>query len=391
MEAFADVAPAHNPPYTKAMRMLRDRFPKLPLVAAFETGFHRTIPEAHQRYAIPDQWATEFGVRRWGFHGASHRYIATRMPELLGRSDIKVISCHLGGSSSLCAIRNGQSVACSLGMSPQSGLPHNNRVGDFDVFALPAILRETGKSLDEVLSILANQSGLEGLSGAGRDLRDIEEAAARGNARAELAIDVFVAADPPLPRCVSPRAQRGRRDRLHRRNRRKLGADSHGGLPRARLVRHRARPRYESGRAGRTGGLDGRLARPGLDRADQRRDRGRPAVEAIARTTSPKGEVAMFLARVTGSVVATQKVASMTGHKLLTVEPYRVDEKARDRLVPTGRTFVVVDTLGAGIDEMVLICQGSSARLTPETEKLPIDAVVIGLVDTVDVGGSSVV
>ncbi len=98
----------------------------------------------------------------------------------------------------------------------------------------------------------------------------------------------------------------------------------------------------------------------------------------------------MFLARVTGSVVATQKVASMTGHKLLTVEPYRVDDKERDRLVPTGRTFVVVDTLGAGIDEMVLICQGSSARLTPETEKLPIDAVVIGLVDTVDVGGQVV-
>jgi acetate kinase len=194
MEAFADVAPAHNPPYTKAMRMLRERFPALPLVAAFETGFHRTIPEALQRYAIPDQWATEFGIRRWGFHGASHRYIATRMPELLGRSDIKVISCHLGGSSSLCAIRHGQSVASSLGMSPQTGLPHNNRVGDFDVFALPVILRETGKSLDEVLSILANKSGLEGLSGAGCDLRDIEEAANKGNARALLAIDVFVAA-----------------------------------------------------------------------------------------------------------------------------------------------------------------------------------------------------
>jgi microcompartment protein CcmK/EutM len=95
----------------------------------------------------------------------------------------------------------------------------------------------------------------------------------------------------------------------------------------------------------------------------------------------------MFLARVTGSVVATQKVASMTGQKLLTVEPYRIDDKSRDRLVPTGRTFVAVDTLGAGIHEMVLICQGSSARLTPETEKLPIDAVIIGLVDTVDVGG----
>jgi acetate kinase len=192
MEAFADVAPAHNPPYTKAMRMLRARFPELPLVAAFETGFHRTIPEALQRYAIPEAWATELGVRRWGFHGASHRYIAGRMPELLKRSDIKLISCHLGGSSSLCAIRDGRSVASSLGMSPQSGLPHCNRVGDFDVFALPVILRETGKSLEEVLDILANQSGLEGLSGAGRDLRDIEAAAAT-DSRARLAIDVFVA------------------------------------------------------------------------------------------------------------------------------------------------------------------------------------------------------
>ncbi|MFI5459048.1 MAG: acetate/propionate family kinase [Isosphaerales bacterium] len=194
MEAFADVAPAHNPPYTRAMRMLRGRFPGLPLVAAFETGFHRTIPEENQRYAIPGRWATELGIRRWGFHGASHGYIAGRMPELLGRSDIKLISCHLGGSSSLCAIRHGRSVACSLGMSPQSGLPHNNRVGDFDVFALPVILRETGKGLDEVLSILANQSGLEGLSGVGRDLRDIEAAAASGHADAKLAIGVFIAA-----------------------------------------------------------------------------------------------------------------------------------------------------------------------------------------------------
>ncbi len=192
MEAFADVAPAHNPPYTRAMRMLRERFPQLPLVAAFETGFHRTIPEANQRYAIPDAWATELGVRRWGFHGASHRYISWRMPELMGRQDIKVISCHLGGSSSLCAIRNGESVGCSLGMSPQSGLPHNNRVGDFDVFALPVILRETGKSLEEVLDILANQSGLEGVGGSGCDLRDIEAAASAGNAQAQLAIDQFV-------------------------------------------------------------------------------------------------------------------------------------------------------------------------------------------------------
>jgi acetate kinase len=192
MEAYNAVAPAHNPPYVRAMRMLAERFPRLPLVAAFETGFHRDIPEANQRYAIPEAW-TALGIRRWGFHGASHRYIAGRMAQLLGRDDLKVISCHLGGSSSLCAIRHGKSVACSLGMSPQSGLPHNNRVGDFDVFALPAIMAETGLGLAEILDTLASKSGLEGLSGAGRDLRDIEAAADAGDAQAALALDLFVA------------------------------------------------------------------------------------------------------------------------------------------------------------------------------------------------------
>jgi len=193
MEAFADVAPAHNPPYTKAMRMLGARFPSIPLVAAFETGFHRTIPEANQRYAVPDEWATKHGIRRWGFHGASHRYIAGRMAELLGRADLRLISCHLGGSSSLCASRGGKSVATSMGMSPQTGLPQNNRVGDFDVFALPAVLRSTGLTLEQALDTLANRSGLEGIGGSGNDLRDIEAAAAAGHEKATLALDVYIA------------------------------------------------------------------------------------------------------------------------------------------------------------------------------------------------------
>jgi acetate kinase len=193
MEAYSTVAPAHNPPYVKAMRTLAERFPAIPQVATFETDFHTTIPDAHALYAIPEEWGTKLGVRRWGFHGASHRYIAGRVAELMGRPDLKLISCHLGGSSSLCAIRRGRSEACSLGMSPQSGLPHNNRVGDLDVFALPAIMRETGLALDQVLDALANKSGLEGLSGAGRDLRDIESAAEEGHPGARLAIDVFVA------------------------------------------------------------------------------------------------------------------------------------------------------------------------------------------------------
>src|SRR5262249_54162333 len=125
-------------------------------------------------------------------HGASHRYIAERSAQLLKNRQAPVISCHLGGSSSLCAIPAGKSGGNSLGVSPQSGLPHNNRVGDFDVFALPPRMRATGKTLEQVLDDLANRSGLLGLSGH-NDLRDIEAAAGKGDERARLAFDVFVA------------------------------------------------------------------------------------------------------------------------------------------------------------------------------------------------------
>jgi acetate kinase len=192
MEAYADVAPAHNPPYTRAMRLLAKELPHIPLVAAFETDFHETIPPAERLYAVPTEWAEKHGIKRWGFHGASHRYIAERTLQLLGKPDAKLVSCHLGGSSSLCAARAGKSVANTLGMSPQSGLPHNNRVGDFDPFALPALMRATGKTLEQLLDDLANRSGLLGLSGH-NDLRDIEAAAAKGDGRAQLALDVFFA------------------------------------------------------------------------------------------------------------------------------------------------------------------------------------------------------
>ena len=194
MEAYADVAPAHNPPYVQAMRLLARQFPRLPLVAAFETEFHETIPPAHRLYAVPHEWSAKHGIQRWGFHGASHRYVAERSAVLLRNTRARVVSCHLGGSSSLCALRAGKSVATSMGMSPQSGIPQNNRVGDFDAFALPALLRATGKGLEQLLEDLATRSGLAGLSGAGNDLRDIEAAARAGNDRAQLAIDVYVAA-----------------------------------------------------------------------------------------------------------------------------------------------------------------------------------------------------
>jgi acetate kinase len=193
MEAFADVAPAHNPPYVVAMRLLAREIPEIPLVAAFETGFHETIPSAEKHYAVPREWSDKFSIKKWGFHGASHRYIAQRTATLLKNPEARIISCHLGGSSSLCAIRAGQSMATSMGMSPQTGLPQNNRVGDFDPFALPALMRATGKNLEQLLDDLANHSGLLGLSGF-NDLRDIEEAAQNGNASARHGIEVYVAA-----------------------------------------------------------------------------------------------------------------------------------------------------------------------------------------------------
>jgi acetate kinase len=209
MEEMSRVAPAHNPPYIHAMRLLHEKLPEIPMVAVLETDFHRTIPDRNRYYAVPYEWAEQFHVKRWGFHGASHRYIATRTAELLGKAtgqadasvpqpstlnpQLRIISCHLGGSSSLCAIRDGRSVATSMGMSPQSGLPQNNRAGDFDPFAIPVVMKRTGKSLDEVLDVLANQSGLLGLSGVGGDVRDVEQAAEAGNPRARLAMDVFAA------------------------------------------------------------------------------------------------------------------------------------------------------------------------------------------------------
>jgi acetate kinase len=190
MEEMCPIAPAHNPPYITAMRLLSEKLPQIPLVAAFETGFHQTIPDRNKYYPAPYEWAEKYHIKRWGYHGASHRYIATRTAELLDRSDLRIISCHLGGSNSLCAIRNGESVLTSMGMSPQSGLAHNNRVGDFDPYALLILRERTGKTLEQLLEDLAERSGLLGLSGHSGDVRDLEQAAAAGNQRARLAVEL---------------------------------------------------------------------------------------------------------------------------------------------------------------------------------------------------------
>ncbi len=194
MEYFFPVAPAHNPPYVEAMRMFAKVLGDTPLVAAFEPGFHQTMPARRRHYAVPVEWADKYGVKRYGFHGASHRYIATRLAELSDGCPARVVSCHLGGSSSLCAIVDGKSVACSLGLSPQSGLPQSNRAGDFDVFALPLLKSQAGLDTAQVLEILGSQSGLAALSNTSGDIRDILEGVNASDERAQLALDVYTTA-----------------------------------------------------------------------------------------------------------------------------------------------------------------------------------------------------
>src|SRR4051812_35075106 len=170
MQQFADVAPAHNPPYIAAMRAFATKLPDVPQVAAFETAFHQTIPMSRQIYAIPHEWTETLGIRRYGFHGASHKYIATRVPELVGKENARrIISCHLGGSCSICAIEDGKSVGNSFGMTAQSGVPHNNRVGDFDAFAIVKLTKQ-GIALEEILRRLGKEGGMLGMSGVSPDM-----------------------------------------------------------------------------------------------------------------------------------------------------------------------------------------------------------------------------
>jgi acetate kinase len=194
MEEFSFFAPAHNPPYIAAMRAFHKALPGVPLVALFETAFFDSLDEAAVTYAVPYRWKQVDGVRRYGFHGASHRAASERAQQLCGGGDLRHISCHLGGSASLAAVRGGVAVDTSFGISPQSGLPQNNRVGDFDVFAALYIMQKYGLGVREMARILAGESGLAGIAGGTGDVRDLTAEAAAGNARAQLALDVFVRA-----------------------------------------------------------------------------------------------------------------------------------------------------------------------------------------------------
>ncbi len=189
MKRFARAAPAHNPPYLLAIQHLASTLPGVPLVGSFETAFHAGWAAEARAYALPRGWEDAYGLRRYGFHGASHRYVAERMAAREAKAR-RVVSCHLGGSSSVCAIRDGRSVDATMGFSPQSGLPQAERVGDLDAYAL-VHLAAHGVGLAEAAEALATEGGLLGLSGLSGDLQELEAAEESGHEGAAFALRVY--------------------------------------------------------------------------------------------------------------------------------------------------------------------------------------------------------
>ena len=182
MADFNSVAPAHNPPYIAAIRQFQKLMPGTPLIGSFETAFHANMPAEAYLYPIPLELSKQHAIRRYGFHGASLEYLSTWTAEKMGRDDLKLVCCHLGGSGSLCAVKNGISIDTTMGMSLQCGVLQNNRIGDMDPYIIFYLAEECGMSLSEIKTMLQTKSGLYGLSGGvSNDLRDIQEAADAGN------------------------------------------------------------------------------------------------------------------------------------------------------------------------------------------------------------------
>ena len=185
MRAFFTVAPAHNGPYLEAIAVFEKLLPDTPRVGVFETAFHRTIPMARRIFPVPYEWYERYGVMRMGYHGASHGYIAQKLS-----NKRRVISCHLGGSASICAILDGKSMDNSFGFSLQMGIPHASRTGDVDAYLVPFLL-EQGLTLAEIYDGLGKNGGLKGISGTSGDIRDVDAAIRAGSERAKLALDIL--------------------------------------------------------------------------------------------------------------------------------------------------------------------------------------------------------
>ncbi|KMJ55239.1 acetate kinase, partial [Bacillus sp. LL01] len=193
IEEVSELAPLHNPANIVGIRAFKEVLPNVPAVAVFDTAFHQSMPESSFLYSLPYDYYKEFGIRKYGFHGTSHKYVSERAAELLDRpiEQLRLLSCHLGNGASIAAIEGGKSIDTSMGFTPLAGVTMGTRSGNIDPALIPYIMDKTGQDATGVLDTLNKKSGLLGVSGFSSDLRDIESEAEAGNERAELALEVF--------------------------------------------------------------------------------------------------------------------------------------------------------------------------------------------------------
>ena len=190
-ETFNDLAPLHNPPMLECVKAFQDSMPNTPMVAVFDTSFHQSMEATEYIYPVPYEWYTKYGVRKYGFHGTSHKYINKTISEIMDRDDLKVISCHIGSGASICAINAGKVVDTTMGFSPLAGLMMGTRCGDIDPSIITYIMQKENKTVEEVFNDLNKNSGFLGVSGVSSDSRDIEDGIKNGNERCELAQNIF--------------------------------------------------------------------------------------------------------------------------------------------------------------------------------------------------------
>lgn len=191
VEELTPLAPLHNSANLVGVRSFKEVLPNTPMVAVWDTAFHQTMKEEEFLYAVPYSWYEKYGVRKYGFHGTSHRYISETMKELYGENT-KIISCHIGNGASLCAIKNEKCIDTSMGFTPIAGVVMGTRCGDIDVGLIPYVMSKTGKTFDEVMTDLNKNSGMLGLTGVSSDMRDVEESYERKDSRSVDAMNVYI-------------------------------------------------------------------------------------------------------------------------------------------------------------------------------------------------------
>ena len=193
IEDVISLAPLHNPAAVLGIRACQKEMPGKKNVVVFDTSFHQTLPKERFIYPVPYKYYEKYGIRKYGAHGTSHRFVANRIAEVVGKplEDLRIINCHIGQGASLCAIQNGKSVETSMGLTPVAGIPMGSRTGDLDPSVVTYIMREEEMTPDEADKMLNKESGLLGISGISSDNRDIEQAVAKGDARAKLALDHY--------------------------------------------------------------------------------------------------------------------------------------------------------------------------------------------------------